>query len=150
MTVLLVVLPIAAAAAADLAGPARVVDGDSLAVAGRAVRLYGVDAPEGGQPCERDGGEWLAGREATAWLKARIEGRAVVCVAEDTDRYGRTVATCRVDGADVGGDLVAAGWAFAYWRYSTRYVAAEAAARAAGRGIWAGRCDPPWAWRKGK
>jgi endonuclease YncB( thermonuclease family) len=31
---------------------------------------------------------------------------------------------------------------------SMDYVAAEDAARAAGRGMWAGTFEPPWEWRR--
>ena len=58
------------------------------------------------------------------------------------------VAKCFTpDGSNVGQRLVAAGWALAYRRYSTDYVAAETAARQAGRGIWRGRFVKPWDWR---
>ena len=48
-------LPAAPAAAQQVSGPAAVIDGDSLRVAGVEVRLHGVDAPEGRQTCERGG-----------------------------------------------------------------------------------------------
>ena len=53
--------------------PARVVDGDTLKVAGVTVRLFGIDAPEAGQTC----GDWLPGPEAAAALSAFIAGRNV-------------------------------------------------------------------------
>jgi hypothetical protein len=57
------------------------------------------------------------------------------CTQVDTDRYGRTVARCRVDGQDVGRVLVREGIAFAYRRFSDDYVQDEARAAAADRGI---------------
>jgi endonuclease YncB( thermonuclease family) len=39
----------------------------------------------------------------------------------DVDRYGKVVARCRVDGIDVGQELVSEGLAFAYRKYSMVY-----------------------------
>jgi endonuclease YncB( thermonuclease family) len=137
-------------AAADPRGVARVVDGDTLRVAGARIRLHGIDAPESGQTCIRDGKEWPAGRHAAAWLRSWIDGRTVTCRPETVDRYGRVVATCRVDGEtpSLNETLVREGWATAYREFSDRYAGAEAEARAAGRGIWRARCEPPASWRR--
>ena len=130
-------------------GPARVVDGDTLVVAEQKIRLYGLDAPESRQICQRDGEEWSAGKDATAWVRAQVDGKIVRCVVEDEDRrYGRRVATCFLGKTDLNRAIVQAGWAVAYRRYSDRYVAEEKAARTARRGLWQGECDQPEAWRR--
>ena len=54
------------------------------------------------------------------------------------------VGRCLVGGLDINEWLVTQGWALAYRRYSRDYVGAEEAARAAGRGMWAGEFEPPW------
>jgi endonuclease YncB( thermonuclease family) len=59
------------------------------------------------------------------------------------------MAVCRVSGTDLGEWMVAQGWALAYWRYSTDYVATEEAARRARAGLWAGTFVPPWEHRAG-
>jgi|TARA_B100001964_G_scaffold50036_1_gene56321 endonuclease YncB( thermonuclease family) len=51
---------------------------------------------------------------------------------------------------DLGRWLGRNGWAVAYRRYSRDYVGAEAAARAAGLGLWSGSFVMPWDWRRGK
>ena len=135
---------------AMVSGPARVVDGDTLEVAGTRVRLHGIDAPESKQRCRAGGRPWACGREATRALKARIGTRTVACETRDRDRYGRTVAVCRAGGADLNAWMVAHGWAFAYRRYAADYAGEEAAARAAGRGIWRGDVVAPWDWRRGE
>jgi endonuclease YncB( thermonuclease family) len=140
----LVVTP---ALAADLTGLAQVVDGDSLVVQGRQVRLSGIDAPEWGQKCQKGGKDWMAGQAAAAYLKSLAEGRSVSCVSEGVDKYKRQIATCYLDGVDLNDRIVRAGWAIAYRRYSERYVPAEAEAKQAGLGIWQGECGSPEVWR---
>ena len=42
-------------ALADITGPARVIDGDTIDIAGERIRLHGIDAPESAQTCVADG-----------------------------------------------------------------------------------------------
>jgi endonuclease YncB( thermonuclease family) len=72
----------------------------------------------------------------------------VSCEERDLDRHGRIVAVCFAGGLDLNPWLVQQGWAVAYRRYSRDYVAAEAEAKAAGRGLWAGSFVQPEAWRR--
>jgi endonuclease YncB( thermonuclease family) len=44
--------------------------------------------------------------------------------------------------------MVAAGWALADRDATERYVAIEADARKARRGLWKGEFEPPWEWRR--
>ena len=66
------------ASAADLRGPARVIDGDTIEVAGQRVRLHGIDAPEHRQPCIKDGCAWACGEAATDALRAFVSGQALL------------------------------------------------------------------------
>ena len=135
---------------AELSGRARVIDGDTIELGTARVRLFGIDAPESAQSCLARGRRWPCGREATRALAERIGSRAVTCEERDRDRYGRIVAVCRVGGEDVNAWMAARGWAFAYRKYSMSYVAEEAAAKAAQRGIWQGDVVAPWDWRRGE
>ena len=137
-------------ALADVAGPARVIDGDTIEIAGKRIRLHGIDAPEGRQTCRLDAVTWLCGVEAARALRLFIDGRRVTCRERGTDQYDRIVAVCYAGGRDLNGHLVAEGMALAYRRYSTEYVDEEDAARAAGNGLWGGQFVPPWEWRRGK
>ncbi len=136
------------ASAADIAGPARVVDGDTIVIAGTHVRLWGVDAPERKQTCQgHDGATYECGRDATAVLLELARGE-VVCVVRDHDRYGRLVAVCSTEVGELNATMVRRGWAVEYRQYSGgRYRAEESAARAEGLGLWAGRFEMPAEWR---
>ena len=134
---------------ADVAGRARVIDGDTIEVSSARIRLFGIDAPESAQRCLAGTRRWPCGEEATRALAGRIEGRSVACEERDRDRYGRIVAVCRYGGQDVNAWMVREGWAMAYRRYSRAYVGEEAAAKAAQRGVWRGKLVPPWDWRRG-
>jgi endonuclease YncB( thermonuclease family) len=134
--------------AETLRGPARVVDGDTLRIAGEMVRLRGVDAPERRQVCAAGGAEYRCGTTATAWMVAHTKDKAVRCEWRKRDRYQRALAVCYVGKASVNAAVVRAGWALAYRRYSMDYVPDEDDARTNRRGLWAGTFAPPWEWRK--
>ncbi len=132
----------------DPAGVLSVIDADTVDVGGVRVRLFGIDAPEIGQTCtDAVGADWPCGDWAARQVVALYQGDAAQCTAVDTDRYGRTVARCAVQGLDIGAILVSAGLATAYRDYSTDYVATEAAAKAQRLGIWAGSMQDPAAYR---
>ncbi len=129
-------------------GIATVIDGDGLEIAGRKIRLFGIDAPEVEQYCFRnDGSRWRCGQYATVALDRLVGGKAVECTVREMDVYERAVAVCRSEGKDLSAEQTRAGWAMAYRRYSSDYVAGEDAARKGGLGIWGSRFDPPWQWR---
>ncbi|GGK28423.1 thermonuclease family protein [Salinarimonas ramus] len=138
-----------------LVGKAAVIDGDTIRLCGldTSVRLYGIDAPESGQPCRNAAGRsYRCGSEATATLSDLI-GRTgrVSCERKDVDRYGRIVAVCRAGGLDINAEMVRQGWAVEYRRYSDgRYRDEEAAARDERRGLWAGSFVAPWDHRRGE
>ena len=133
--------------AQDISGPARAGDGDSLDLSGISVRLFGVDAPELAQNCERGGASWACGKQAASKLASLVAGKSVVCEQKDIDDYGRIVATCRAGSIDLGGAMVDAGLAVALPHFSNRYVAAEGRARAASLGVWSGKFQMPADYR---
>ena len=127
-----------------IAGNAFAVDGDTLAVDGRRVRLKGIDAPEMSQTCQRAGAAYRCGEEARAALRATIAGQAVSCLGRSRDRYERLLAVCTVEGRDIGADLVRRGLAVSFGSYEEE----EREARAARRGVWGGPFESPQAWRR--
>ncbi|MBV7408943.1 thermonuclease family protein [Maritimibacter sp. DP1N21-5] len=136
---------------ADFSGVLRVTDADTVDVGDVRVRLHAIDAPEVDQTCETAAGQPFAcGTWATVQVEARFGGQTARCETLDTDRYGRTVAKCRVDGADMGAEIVSAGWAFAYRRYGMDYDLDEKAAYVAGRGLHGYRVQSPAAFREAR
>lgn len=125
-------------------GFARVADGDSLAIGTLRIRLEGIDAPELTQTCMRGGVEWPCGRAAKDALARLVGDGEVACEGRGRDRYGRLLARCAGAGVDLAGAMVEEGWALAYGGYE----AAEADARRAGRGLWAGTFERPQDWRR--
>lgn len=134
-------------AAADLMGPAEVIDGDTIRVNGVVVRLYGIDAPETGQEC-RDGHGWAysCGNMASYALNQLLTA-PVTCRDAGDGGWGRMLGRCSVQGFDLSRMLVRHGNALAYRQYSLEYVAVEEQARLEGRGVWQGAFQPPWYWR---
>jgi endonuclease YncB( thermonuclease family) len=128
-------------------GSARAQDGDSLMVDGTRVRLFGIDAPELDQSCRRDGQSWNCGSAAQEQLANLVTGKMTMCTVVDTDQYGRQVARCSVGSIDINRTMVASGFAVAYRKYSTDFVAAEASAKAAHLGLWAGTFELPSQYR---
>ena len=130
-----------------LSGLGQVVDGDSLSVGGISVRLFGIDAPEGKQTCDRDGARWACGEEAATRLKMLVGSNRVECRGQGTDPYGRTVAVCWADGFELNETMVEQGWATAFRKYSSDYIPNEARAKAARRGIWSSNFALPEDYR---
>lgn len=140
------------APAASLPGPsgrAIVIDGDTIDIDGQHIRLEGIDAPEHAQTCGRKWfGTWSCGAAAMRALEALVRGRRVACDNEGYDTYGRILGLCTVDGRDINAEMVRSGYAWAFVKYSTRYVAEEAEARKAKAGIWQGEAEPAWVYRE--
>lgn len=142
------VLLAGAALGEDLARVTRVADGDTIAVRQGdrtiTIRLIGVDAPELGDRRRPDAPPQAFAREATDWLRRQLDGREVRLEydRERTDRYGRTLAYVFLpDGTFINRELVRQGYARAYTRFPFKFreqfVADEAAAQRAKRGMWA-------------
>jgi endonuclease YncB( thermonuclease family) len=135
-------------AAETVSGRAAVVDGDTLQIEQARVRLFGIDAPELLQSCTRGGERWACGKASAERLQALIGDGAVSCTGDELDRYGRLVAVCTIGGTDLNAAMVSGGWATAFRRYSTRYVADEVRARAGKYGVWTSDFEAPSDFRR--
>ena len=130
-------------------GRPRVVDGDSLELAGHRVRRFGIDAPESMQDCrDARGRTYACGREARDELAQIIGGQSVSC-APVGESYNRDVALCTANGRDLSEAMVRSGHALELRQHSRgRYSDAEHEARNARRGLWAGDFERPSQWRQ--
>ncbi len=128
----------------SIAGTARIVDGDSIEIAGSDIRLKGIDAPEMAQVCRRGGQPYRCGDEARRHLARLIDGEAVECRLEGRDRYRRHLGICAAAGRELNAAMVRDGWAVGYRAHAD----AERDARFARRGLWAGSFERPEEWRR--
>ena len=142
-----VTLPLPAAGQA-VSGSAVAIDGDSLTVSGVEVRLYGIDAPEGKQTCERDGRVWPCGEVAAQQLRELAAGGRVECLGQGRDAYGRMLAVCSTQGLELNKAMVERGWAVAFRKYTDTYLPSEARAKQAQLGIWTSAFVPPEQYRQ--
>jgi endonuclease YncB( thermonuclease family) len=126
-----------------------IADGDTIEVLRDrqpvTVRLNGIDAPEGGQ---------AFGTKARQFVASLAFGQIVTIVEHGTDRYNRTIGDVVLpDGRVLNREVVRAGFAWWFRRYSTDASLGEleAEARAAKRSLWADPHPvPPWEWRQAK
>jgi endonuclease YncB( thermonuclease family) len=146
---LLLLVMSSVALSGELTGQASVIDGDTLEIRGQRIRLWGIDTPESSQLCRADDSRlYRCGAKAANELDAFIAGRPVSCAPLSQDQYGRTVASCSVNGIDLGEWLVRSGLALDWPQYSKgRYAVVQREADRAGRGVWAGSYVAPWLYR---
>jgi endonuclease YncB( thermonuclease family) len=143
----LLVLP-AMAAAADITGIPKIREGDQITIGNSRIRLGGIDAPAVDQLCLNHNGErWTCGAAARDELIKHVDNKSWTCHVTQTDRRGRQIARCEVDGEDIQKWMVKSGWALSYVRFSHDYDADEKAARDAKAGMWQGAFIAPWDWR---
>ena len=109
----LLLVPAPATATNAITGKPRVIDGDTIEMAGERIRLHGIDAPESEQKCTAGGKKWAFGQEATFALARFIETHWVTCKGDKRDRYGRIIAVCFVVSNDLNAMMVRDGWALA-------------------------------------
>jgi endonuclease YncB( thermonuclease family) len=138
----------ALAQAADVTGVPKIRDGDQMTIGATRIRLAGMDSPGLDQLCLNAAGErWTCGVAAHEALVEHVGDKSWTCHVLRTDRFGRSVAKCEVDGEDISQWMVKSGWALSYVRFSHAYDADEKAARDAKAGLWAGAFFAPWDWR---
>ena len=126
----------------------QVTDGDTIKVNGEKIRFSGIDTPEMKQTCVKNGMVNPCGITAKKILIDKISNNEVICISEGKDQYKRTLAECFVDDESLSSYLVRSGYAFAYRRYSKKFIDDEDYAKSNKLGMWSMKFDYPWDWRK--
>ena len=126
----------------------KITDGDTIRINGEKIRFSGIDTPELRQTCLKQGIIVLCGITAKQILIDKIADNKIVCIREGKDQYKRTLAECFVNNESLSRYLVKSGYAFAYRRYSKKFITDENFARTNKIGMWSMEFDYPWDWRK--
>jgi len=126
----------------------KITDGDTIKINGKKIRFSGIDAPELKQFCIKNDVKNLCGITAKQILIKKIGDNKVNCISEGKDRYKRTLAECFVNNVSLSRYLVKSGYAFAYRKYSKKFVKDEDYARINKIGMWSMTFVYPWDYRK--
>ena len=86
--------------------------------------------------------------EAKNLLAKIIDNRDINCISEGKDQYKRTLAECFVGDLSLSRYLVREGYAFAYRKYSNKFVKDEEFAKENNKGMWSMSFEYPWEYRK--
>ena len=124
-----------------------IVDGDTIHLNGEKIRFIGIDAPELKQNCYNKKKKFFCGIKAKQLLIDKIDNNKIKCISEGKDRYKRTLAECFLNGESLSSFLVRSGYAFAYRKYSKKFIPEEDYARINNLGMWSMEFDYPWDFR---
>ena len=102
------------------------------------------------QSCLKEGIKVFCGVTAKQILIDKIGNNNVECISEGKDQYKRTLAECFVNNESLSSYLVKSGYAFAYIRYSKKFIPDEDYARINKIGMWSMEFDYPWDYRRSK
>lgn len=135
-----------------ISGKARVVDGDTLEIQNRKIRLKDIDAVEKDQNCYKNNQAWDCGNKAKKFLEKTILSENVICIIDGIDFYRRFLATCYVNKSNTQINLnklmVENGWALNY--NSNKYSREEFLAKSNRKNIWSGEFEKPQDYRKNR
>ena len=126
----------------------KVVDGDTIYLNGEKIRFTGIDTPELKQTCTKQGIKNYCGISAKKILIDKIVNKTVECISEGKDQYKRTLAECFINNESLSRHLVRSGYAFAYRKYSKKFIEDENYAKANQLGMWSMKFEYPWDYRK--
>ena len=126
----------------------KIIDGDTIHLNNEKIRFTGIDTPELKQTCNKNNEIFYCGIKAKQLLIDKIGKDKVICVREGKDRYKRTLAECFVNDLSLSRYLVREGYAFAYRKYSKKFINDEDFAKKNNMGMWSMNFEYPWDWRK--
>ena len=134
----------------SLANNLKIVDGDTIVLNGEKIRFSGIDTPELKQTCLHNNEIVDCGMSAKILLIKKIGNKTPECISEGKDVYNRTLAECFINGKSLSKFLVRSGYAFAYRKYSKKFIDDEDFAKANKNGMWAMKFKYPWDFRSRK
>ena len=126
----------------------QITDGDTIKINGEKIRFSGIDTPELKQDCIKENIKNSCGLKAKKILVKKIGNNKVSCLREGKDQYNRTLAECFVNNESLSSFLVRSGYAFAYRKYSKKFIKDEDYAKSKKLGMWSMEFDYPWDWRR--
>ena len=124
-----------------------VADGDTITILDDSrtqhkIRFEHIDTPEKKQ---------AFGQKAKEYLSLMIFGKTVKVQVKEKDRYGRNIGTVFLEKKNINLEMVNAGLAWHYKKYSKdkTFAAAETEAKKKKAGLWIDdNPTPPWEFRK--
>ena len=125
-----------------------VVDGDTIKLGDIKIRFSGIDAPEINQICVASEGKVACGKISRDILITKVTNNKISCTDEGKDFYGRVLGECFVNGESLSRYLVREGFAFAYRKYSDKFISDEEYAKSNRLGMWSMKFQYPWDYRK--
>ena len=126
----------------------KIVDGDTIVLNGEKIRFSGIDTPELKQTCMNGDQKVFCGKLAKMLLVKKIGNKTPECIREGKDVYKRTLAECFINGESLSAFLVRSGYAFAYRKYSDKFIEDEEFAKKNKLGMWSMKFQYPWDFRK--
>ena len=133
-----------------ISGEPTILDGDSLEVSGKRFQLYGIDAPEPGELCEKSNGRRLdCGNIARTALLDLTAGIEVVCEPLGPASATAISAHCTAGGFSLNRNMIHTGWALVDRSVTDDFIEVEAEAKQRRRGLWRYAIKPkPWPERE--
>ena len=126
----------------------KIVDGDTIVLNGEKIRFSGIDTPELKQTCMNGDQKVFCGKLAKMLLVKKIGNKTPECIREGRDVYKRTLAECFINGESLSAFLVRSGYAFAYLKYSDKFIKDEEFVKKNKLGMWSMKFEYPWDFRK--
>tara|TARA_Y100001970_G_scaffold233029_1_gene290306 strand:- start:4512 stop:4976 length:465 start_codon:yes stop_codon:yes gene_type:complete len=126
----------------------KIIDGDTIIINKEKIRFSGIDTPELKQTCQKNNKIYYCGIKAKRILTKKIGKNVPKCIKEGKDIYKRILAECFINGKSLSTFLVRSGYAFAYRKYSQKFIKDEEYAKANNLGMWSMKFQYPWEYRK--
>ncbi len=144
----------------EIYGTPKIIDGDTVHINSKKIRLESIDAPEIRQQCQKVflkisaiigfsfKKNYSCGVISKNKLADKINKYKINCISSGRDRYNRYLATCYKGKINLNKWMVRNGLAVAYKKYSKDYLRDEVYAKENKLGLWNGSFIRPEKWRK--